>query len=157
MSIWGKILFLFVLSPPTSEKEQNSMTSNFEKVSLGVFNPSPPWHIVCLAALTKFSNLSIIDSRNQFRCKTNLARQPDKLLNHPDSYCYIFQIRRDVSSFLKWDYCVMVLCLARFIKPSQTHKKSTKYISYSSKFATLFQGNGYILDTHCIVKHFFSL
>ena len=42
MSICGKLLFLFVLGLPTSEKEQNKMTSNTEKVSLGVFTPLPP-------------------------------------------------------------------------------------------------------------------
>ena len=53
-----------------------------EIFSKGVFNLSPWKHIVWLAALTKFSNLSIIDSRDyQFWCKTNLARQVDKLLN----------------------------------------------------------------------------
>ena len=73
--------------------------------SKGVFNLSPWKHIVWLAALTKFSNLSIIDSRDyQFWCKTNLARQVDKLLNLRGWYCYIFQIHCDISSVLKWNY-----------------------------------------------------
>ena len=72
----------------------------------GVFNFSPWKHIVWLAALTKFSNLSIIDSRDyQFWCKTNLARQVDKLLNLRGWYCYIFQIHCDISSVLKCNYC----------------------------------------------------
>ena len=53
-----------------------------ENLFKGVFNFPPCKHIVWLAALTKFSNLSIIDSWDyQFWCKTNLARQVDKLLN----------------------------------------------------------------------------
>ena len=76
-----------------------------ENLFKGVFNFPPCKHIVWLAALTKFSNLSIIDSWDyQFWCKTNLARQVDKLLNLRGWYCYIFQIHCDILSALKWNY-----------------------------------------------------
>ena len=124
MSIWGKLLLLFVFGLPTSEKEQNKMKS----CHLVSPTPSPMAHCLlgCIGKIFQSFNYRFLEPilvQNQFsQTSWQIIKSPRLrlLLN-------IFQIHHhdNISSILKWDFCKTVLYLAGFFKPSKSEKYFT--------------------------------
>ena len=124
MSIWGKLLLLFVFGLPTSEKEQNKMKS------CHLVSPKPPPMAHCLLGCIgkifqsfNYRFLEPILVQNQFsQTSWQIIKSPRLrlLLN-------IFQIHHhdNISSVLKWDFWKTVLYLAGFFKPSKSEKYFT--------------------------------